>query len=422
MNVSSQTETRTWIEKEFCPIAYELSHLILDLNLFFYLTHLTTSLSPPLLSSSPSDQHKKKRAKTMMNMFQDWPEPVVRVQSLSESNLETIPGRYIKPPSLRPTIISDHLHTIPVIDLSSVYTDDITLREETLAEISRACREWGFFQVVNHGVSPRLMERAKEAWREFFHLPMEIKQVHANSPVTYEGYGSRLGVEKDAPLDWCDYYFLHYLPSSLKDYTKWPSSPPNCREIIEDYCKEQVELCEKLMKILSINLGLNEDRLQNAFGGTRNAGACMRVNYYPKCPQPELTLGLSPHSDPGGLTVLLPDDHVPGLQVRRSDHWVIIKPDPHALIVNIGDQIQVLSNAIYKSVEHRVVVSSARERGSLAFFYNPKGDIPMEPLRELLTENSPAFYSPMTFDQYRLFIRTRGPQSKSHVDLLRSPR
>lgn len=113
-------------------------------------------------------------------------------------------------------------------------------------------------------------------------------------------------------------------------------------EILEDYCKEMVKLCENLMSILSRNLGLQEDILQNAFGGKEEPGGCLRVNYYPKCPQPELTLGLSPHSDPGGLTILLPDEQVAGLQVRGCDDaWITVEPAPHALIVNIGDQIQV---------------------------------------------------------------------------------
>ena len=94
------------------------------------------------------------------------------------------------------------------------------------------------------------------------------------------------------------------------------------------------------MKVLSINLGLREDHLQNAFGG-ENFGACLRVNFYPKCPQPDLALGLSSHSDPGGLTLLLPDHEVPGLQVRKDGKWITVKPARFAFIVNIGDQIQV---------------------------------------------------------------------------------
>lgn len=112
------------------------------------------------------------------------------------------------------------------------------------------------------------------------------------------------------------------------------------RQVIDEYGKEVVKLCGRLMKILSINLGLGEDILQNAFGG-ENIGACLRVNFYPKCPQPDLTLGLSSHSDPGGMTLLLPDNQVPGLQVRRGNNWITVKPARHAFIVNIGDQIQV---------------------------------------------------------------------------------
>ncbi|OWM81738.1 probable 2-oxoglutarate-dependent dioxygenase At5g05600 [Punica granatum] len=357
----------------------------------------------------------------MSNLQNCWPEPIVRVQELSESGINSIPERYIKPPSDRAGLQNSPGNdtfgavNIPVIDLLGMAGK---AEEEA---VGRACREWGFFQVVNHGVSPEVMRAAREGWREFFHLPMELKQPYANSPCTYEGYGSRLGVEKGAVLDWSDYFFLHYLPTSLRDPAKWPSIPPHFRELIAEYSQQVVELSGRLMKVLSRNLGLPEDRLQNAFGGD-NIGACLRVNFYPKCPQPDLTLGLSSHSDPGGLTLLLPDENVPGLQVRRGNSWVTVDPVPDAFIVNIGDQMEVLSNGIYRSIEHRVIVNSGKERVSLAFFYNPKSDIPIEPVKELVTEDRPALYPSMTFDEYRLYIRTKGPRGKSQVESLKSPR
>ncbi|KAJ8769424.1 hypothetical protein K2173_002914 [Erythroxylum novogranatense] len=355
-----------------------------------------------------------------MNILQDWPEPIVRVQSLSNSGISKIPDRYVKPPLERPSINPFSVDgNIPIIDLEGLSGEDENFRANILNQVSVACREWGFFQVLKHGVSPQLMDRAREVWREFFHLPMEAKQLYANSPKTYEGYGSRLGVEKGAILDWSDYYFLHYLPCTLKDYNKWPALPVNCREVMDEYGKQVVELCGRLMKVLSINLGLPEDRLQNAFGG-ENIGACLRVNFYPKCPQPDVALGLSSHSDPGGLTLLLPDDHVTGLQVRKDDNWITVKPASHAFIVNIGDQIQVLSNAIYRSVEHRVTVNPVEERVSLAFFYNPKSDIPIAPIEELVSPTRPALYTPMTFDEYRLFMRMRGPRGKLQVESRKS--
>ncbi|XP_027332400.1 probable 2-oxoglutarate-dependent dioxygenase JRG21 isoform X2 [Abrus precatorius] len=358
----------------------------------------------------------------MINCPQDWPEPVVRVQSLSEKCVDSIPERYIKPLSDRPSAAAHAVDAnIPIIDLAGLYGDDPDVAASILNQISQACNEWGFFQIVNHGVSPHLMDMARETWRQFFQLPMEVKQQYANSPKTYEGYGSRLGVEKGAILDWSDYYYLHYLPLSLKDYNKWPAQPTSCREVFDEYGRELVKLCGRLMKVLSKNLGLEEDFLQNAFGG-EDIGACLRVNFYPKCPQPDLTLGLSSHSDPGGMTLLLADDQVPGLQVRRGHNWITVKPVPHAFIVNIGDQIQILSNAIYKSVEHRVLVNSNKERVSLAFFYNPKSNIPIEPAKELVKPDRPALYSAMTFDEYRLLIRLRGPCGKSQVESLKSPR
>ena len=73
-------------------------------------------------------------------------------------------------------------------------------------------------------------------------------------------------------------------------------------------------------------------------------------------------------------------------------------------------------------MEHRVIVNSDKERVSLAFFYNPKSDIPIEPAKELVSPERPALYPAMTFDEYRLYIRMRGPRGKSQVESLKSPR
>ncbi|KAI3830593.1 hypothetical protein MKW92_038532 [Papaver armeniacum] len=391
-----------------------------------------------------------------MSAQDSWPEPITRVQAISESGSSVIPDRYVKPPSERPNTsttsstkllgLSVETSTtttttdtssclvdaadlnIPLIDFQGLLDDDddennhLVLPNTILDQVCMASKNWGFFQIVNHGVSPELMDQVRDVWRQFFHLPFEQKQVYANTPATYEGYGSRLGVEKGAILDWNDYFYLHYLPQSLQDPSKWPALPLSCREVIAEYCKQLVKLSKKIMKILSITLGLEEDCLQNAFEGGEEFGACMRINFYPKCPQPDLALGLSSHSDPGGMTLLLPDDDVVGLQVRKDDTWITVKSAPNSFIVNIGDQIQVLTNAIYKSVEHRVTVNSMNERLSLAFFYNPRGDLVIQPAKELVTLERPALYSPMTFNEYRRFIRTMGTRGKLQLESMKSPR
>ncbi|XP_065851823.1 jasmonate-induced oxygenase 2-like [Euphorbia lathyris] len=342
--------------------------------------------------------------------MESWPEPVVRVQSLAESGIKQIPERYIKPVAHRYRAFKNKKMNIPVINLENAFSEDEGVREETLQSISKASREWGFFQIVNHGVRPELLKSIRQVWRDFFNLPLESKQLYANSPCTYEGYGSRLGVEKGAILDWSDYFFLNSIPSQN-------NCPSSCRGLVAEYGEQLVQLGGKLMRIFSNDLGLDENHLLKAFGGDDDdIGACLRVNFYPKCPQPDLTLGLSPHSDPGGITILLPDHEVSGLQVRvpgeGEDNWLTVKPLPNAFIINIGDQMQVLTNSIYKSVEHRVIVNSKKDRLSLAMFYNPRSDLIIQPCQQFVTKETPALYQPMTFHNYRTYIRTKGPSAK----------
>ncbi|KAJ3680872.1 hypothetical protein LUZ60_015361 [Juncus effusus] len=348
----------------------------------------------------------------------EWPEPIVSVQSLSDSRITTLPSKYIKSPADRPSIKSFETEAkselnIPVIDIQALTngTDDV------VREVSHACKEWGFFQVVNHGVSIDLVKKMREVWKEFFYSPIEKKKIYANNPKTYQGYGSRVGVDREAILDWGDYFFLYVWPESTKNLEKWPKMPQNLRDITEKYGLEMMKVCKMLIKAISQSLGLDESYMLKAFGQDDIAGT-LRVNYYPKCPQPELTLGLSSHSDPGVITVLLADEHVRGCQVKKGDEWVDVKPIPGAFVVNIGDQTQVLSNGIYKSVDHRVLANAKSERFSFAFFCNPKGDVAIGSAPELVDLLSVPLYKPVTFNQYRLYLRKRGPCGKSQVESL----
>jgi len=110
-----------------------------------------------------------------------------------------------------------------------------------------------------------------------------------------------------------------------------------CREDVAEYCRNARELSLRLLEAISESLCLETDYISKALS---NHGQHMAVNYYPPCPQPELTYGLPAHADPNAITILLQDD-VPGLQVLQNDKWVAINPIPYTFIVNIGDQIQV---------------------------------------------------------------------------------
>jgi isopenicillin N synthase-like dioxygenase len=125
----------------------------------------------------------------------------------------------------------------------------------------------------------------------------------------------------------------------------------------------------------------------------------MLLNHYPPCPQPDLTYGLPGHTDPNLITILL-QDQVPGLQVLKNGRWVAVDPVPNTFIINIGDQVQVMSNDKYKSVLHRAVVNRDEERISIPTFYCPSPEAVMGPAPELVTGDEPAVYRQFTYAEY----------------------
>lgn len=91
-------------------------------------------------------------------------------------------------------------------------------------------------------------------------------------------------------------------------------------------------------------LKIEAEEVEELFG---NGFQSMRMNYYPPCPQPDKVIGLTPHSDAVGLTILLQVNEVEGLQVKKDGKWVPVKPLPNAFIFNVGDILEVKYNNTY---------------------------------------------------------------------------
>jgi len=110
--------------------------------------------------------------------------------------------------------------------------------------------------------------------------------------------------------------------------------------------------------------------------------------------------GINHHTDSGAVTVLLQDDQ-PGLQVYRRNAWTLVQPNPEALVVNIGDVVQVWSNDRYPAALHRVIASSSAERYSAPFFFNPAPNAHYAPLPGVLGESEPPHYRPINWGEFR---------------------
>nr|P51092.1 RecName: Full=Leucoanthocyanidin dioxygenase; Short=LDOX; Short=Leucocyanidin oxygenase; AltName: Full=Leucoanthocyanidin hydroxylase [Petunia x hybrida] len=331
-----------------------------------------------------------------------------RVESLAKSGIQAIPKEYVRPQEELNGIGNifeeekkDEGPQVPTIDLKEIDSEDKEIREKC-HQLKKAAMEWGVMHLVNHGISDELINRVKVAGETFFDQPVEEKEKYANDQANgnVQGYGSKLANSACGQLEWEDYFFHCAFPEDKRDLSIWPKNPTDYTPATSEYAKQIRALATKILTVLSIGLGLEEGRLEKEVGGMEDLLLQMKINYYPKCPQPELALGVEAHTDVSALTFIL-HNMVPGLQLFYEGQWVTAKCVPNSIIMHIGDTIEILSNGKYKSILHRGVVNKEKVRFSWAIFCEPpKEKIILKPLPETVTEAEPPRFPPRTFAQH----------------------
>ncbi|KAI7730056.1 hypothetical protein M8C21_020007, partial [Ambrosia artemisiifolia] len=329
------------------------------------------------------------------------------VQHLCDNGLTQVPNKYILPEPERPlNVVDDGCINLPIIDFAQLQGEN---RPRVLASLSKACQEFGFFQfkvevklcelwmwmqVINHGLGDEAIGKMIDVSKRFFELPFEERQRYMSSdlhaPVRY---GTSFNQNNDKVFCWRD--FLKLSCHSMQDYSSlWPSSPLDLREAMGVYSTKTQHLYERVMEAILESLGVT-----NETAIFEQGSQLMMVNWYPACPQPQLTLGLPPHSDYGLLTLLL-QDQVEGLQIQHNDKWVTVKPIPNSFVVNIGDQFEIFSNGRYKSVVHRVAVNSMRSRLSVASLHSLNANYNVTPSPILIDDSNPRLYQDTNYADF----------------------
>lgn len=330
-----------------------------------------------------------------------------RVQSIAAASLaltkDTIPVEFIMPVEDQPgvTTFRGPIPEIPTVDLRDPD------QPNRVRAIVRAAKDWGFFQVVNHKIPPEMIRKLQSVGAEFFQLPQEEKETYARPPgaISIEGYGSKIS---KGSKSWADHLFHRIWPASSINYHFWPKNPPSYREVNEEYAVYVKEVADEIFRSLSLGLGLTERAMAEAVGG-EEIEYMMKINYYPPCPRPDLALGVQAHTDLSSLTILVPND-VPGLQVFQDNHWIDVQYIPNALVVHIGDQTEIASNGLYKSVLHRTTVNKEKIRMSWPVFLEPPSEFAVGPIPELLSQDNPPKYKTKVFKDYAYCKLNKIPQ------------
>ncbi|MED6197774.1 hypothetical protein PIB30_059840 [Stylosanthes scabra] len=345
------------------------------------------------------------------------------VKKLAESSIssvvESIPSEYVygKNNSNEDSIILGDEEaqntTIPTIDFSQLISSNPVDRSKAIQQLGYACSHWGFFMLINHGVSETLREELLRASQSFYDLPEEDRKQYEGGNVLDPircGTSFNLNVEKN--LLWRDYLKRHVHP-----HFHAPSKPIDFSTIIETYCKKSRELIGELLKGISISLGQEENYIHEVINCESGFQICI-INFYPPCPKPELAMGLPPHSDHGFLTLLLQNE-LEGLQVFHNCKWIPIHPLPNSFLVNTGDHLEILTNGKYKSNVHRAIVNNKGTRITIATAHGPQLDDTFGPATEMTSDHNPPSYRATKYRDYINLQQSNELDKKTCLDHVR---
>ncbi|KAG5567433.1 hypothetical protein RHGRI_002846 [Rhododendron griersonianum] len=330
-------------------------------------------------------------------------------------NVQAVPESYILPEEKRPGDIPVPLcKDIPVVDLARV---EGLGRYEVVQTMMKASQDFGIFQVINHGIPEELMNGAMSLCKEFFDMPAEEKAVYYSEDKTKS---FRLYTNQFSPKaskvgsSWRD--TLHHYSShpSEEKIQSWPEKPARYREVVGTYAAEVKKLSSRLLDLICEGLGIE----LGYFGDELTKTQQFVVNHYPPCPDPSLVLGAGGHKDSQILTLLQQEAY--GLQIFNDGKWVGVEPIPHAFLIGINDQLEIISNGKLKSALHRAVTNTSTARMSLVNFIGPSPESIIEPAKAVVSESNPKLFKPISSkDYFELYmVAVHGPQG-SALELLK---
>jgi gibberellin 2-oxidase len=293
---------------------------------------------------------------------------------------------------------------VPTIEVPAIDLCD----PEAKNQIVKACQDFGFFKLINHGVSTEFMTRLESEAVKFFNLPQTEKD-RAGPPDPF-GYGCKT-IGPNGDVGWVEYLLLNSNPrvSFLKTRAVFEENSQIFGSAVEKYVLAVKRMAYEVAELMADGLKIEPRNVFSKLLRAEKSDSCFRLNHYPACPDVELQsalsgrnlIGFGEHTDPQIISVLR-SNNTSGLQICLKDgSWVSVPADNSSFFINVGDALQVMSNGRFKSVKHRVIAGSGKSRISMIYFGGPPLSEKIAAIPQLLAKDEEILYKEFSWHEYK---------------------
>ncbi|KAB1216150.1 Gibberellin 2-beta-dioxygenase 1 [Morella rubra] len=284
---------------------------------------------------------------------------------------------------------------IPLIDLSDPDSKHL---------IVKACEEFGFFKVINHGIPVDFITNLESKAIDFFSLPLSEKEKAA--PPAPLGYGNK-NIGPNGDIGWVEYLLFTTNPDSSRGpfFSVSEEDSEKFRSALNDYISAVRKMACEILELMADGLKIQP---RNAFSKLlmdEQSDSFFRLNHYPPCPELQTLgdrnmIGFGEHTDPQIISVLK-SNNTSGLQISLKDgNWISVPPDQNSFFINVGDSLQVMTNGRFQSVKHRVLTNGLKSRVSMIYFGGPPLSEKIAPIPSLM-EGEKSLYKEFTWFEYK---------------------
>ncbi|KAL5137178.1 Protein SRG1 [Glycine soja] len=296
------------------------------------------TISPPVVEVLKEDGPSTSGARTPWSIYQNSiltklvPLIPIPLQDMTSAAWFVFPNLYTTKAIAKKFWLINLAGWVLIICYSTLLHEK-AIDDAELDKLFTACKDWGFFQVANHGVSSQQREKLKLEIEKFFKLPIEEKKKYQIRAGDVQGYGTIKSLTGGGG----DRFYMVINPLERRKPHLLPGLPTSLRDTLKSYFRELTKLGMELLGLLGRAISMEMKEVMEIF----DDGI---MTYYPPCPKPELVAGLTPHSDATGITILHQVNGVEGLEIKKGGVWIPVTFLPDAFVVNIGD---IMEHVVY---------------------------------------------------------------------------